>query len=208
MENDNTPVEVAEVVEAPPEAVEAPVAEVEAVEVPAIEETPVVEEPTEEKPDPSARIAELEALLLEATTAIETQKADVERGKAWSNTGIENSAVQEYAVEQYGKTDKALGFSEWLDGQRENPLLASHFRSEAPPAPVEAPAHEETTPVADRLRSALSALTPEAGITQAKTSRDMSLDDVRRQRAQNGGVLESGDMAALMNQLRASGLIK
>ena len=168
-----------------------------------------------------AQVADLETRLKQATTGLEQLQTTTNQEIHLVNLGFKADSVRRFFRREYASAksemgDKAVPFNEWLDTNKDDPLYAVHFDRLTPKTDtkknddiiVQPKPMNEQEKLVSAIRAAVMG-NPDSGATQPSDGlgRELTIEDVRRERAKNGGRLgtSSKDMIA---QLRAKGLIK
>ena len=160
--------------------------------------------------------AQLESVTgeLQALQSTHTQELHlVEIG--FSAPSVRRFFRREYNAAAGEMGDEAPGFSEWLEGVKDDPLYAVHFERMASQRNAEESAPAKKSPATndqDRLIEAVRATlngNPERGTSEGVThpSREFDAAEIRRIRAKNNGTL-GATKDAVLESLRAQGVIK
>ena len=161
--------------------------------------------------------AELEQLQQQYTTHRENHTADLFLLEA----GFKHESVRRFFRKEYRESvadtpkDKRPEFQQWLEDNREDPLYLVHFNSLKPKAVAEDTREPEVAPADhgdDQLAKALRAVlagNPEryAGQPAVGNETEWTVENIRKQRAKNGGTLGAAK-EQILAQWRAKGVIK
>ena len=167
-----------------------------------------------------AQVAELEARLVQATSGLEQLQTTSNQEIHLVNLGFKADSVRRFFRREYAAAKSEMGeeastFGDWLETNKADPLYSVHFDRLAPTDTKKAEnIYVESGPQTEqeRLVSAIRAAVlgnPDGGANQPTQGlgRELTVEDVRRERSKNGGRLGESSKA-MIEPLRAKGLIK
>jgi hypothetical protein len=168
-----------------------------------------------------SKVAELEAALGVAQTGLQKLQTTSTQEMHLLGLGFKADSVRRFFRREYTAAaaeagDAAPKFADWLEASKSDPLYAVHFTGltpdTAPAQATDAPAAPAAVSDQERMVAAVRAAilgNPDAGAGQPPTStaKEWTVEDIRRERAKNGGQLGSSS-DQMIEQLRAKGLIK
>ena len=169
-----------------------------------------------------SRVAELEAALGVAQNGLQRLQTTSTQEMHLLGLGFKADSVRRFFRREYTAAAAEAGgdapkFADWLETSKSDPLYAVHFTGATPdtssaPAPQADVVQQRVVSDQERMVAAVRAAilgNPDAGAGQPPTStaKEWSVEDIRRERAKNGGQLGSSS-DQMIEQLRAKGLIK